>query len=116
MKVRIVVGPLAVLVRKFARHYGPTDVEFGVIEANPTFGVQCISGAHEVEGLGIRLECQEPMSESLRYIHHGSVFSGQLGTKGLTKTLRLGTQIENHVIKRTTNAAHDFHFRRRRKL
>ena len=56
------------------------------------------------------------MSETLGYVEHQSVFCRQFDAEPPTKSRRIRPQINDDVIERATDAAHDLAFCKRRQL
>ncbi len=76
MKVRIEIGPGAVLVGDLGRCDRPFDGEARIIPAQAAFLGRFVELAHEVQNLGVVRECQEGMGETARHVHHASVLRG----------------------------------------
>src|SRR6476646_7651754 len=116
MPARIEVAGSHVLFRDHRRNDRPTNSKFWIVPSNSAFRLARVKLVDEVQRLGIRFECYEPMRKTFGHVHHFAVIGRKRIAEPFAECGRLRPQIENAIPKRPTNAANNFRFSMWRKL
>src|SRR5262245_52619289 len=106
--IKIWVAPI--LVRDDFRDPRPFEIKVRIVIAHTAFVVRRVKLINEVKGLSVCRQGHKAMREALWHVHHPTVFGGQLGTKALAECSRPLTQIEDQIIKCTTDTTHELGF------
>src|SRR5271157_6303068 len=97
----------AVLIGDHHRRDRPFQSKVRVVPANPALAVGRVELVGEIKGLRIVLERYESVRKTLGHVDHASVLSAELYPDARPESGRPGSQIQDQIPERTSDATHD---------
>ena len=109
-------GQLRVLGRNFNGLRGHSIPNRGSSKRKPRSCLGRVERIDQIERLGVVGERHDAVRETLRNVHHQSVFGGEFGAEPFAEGRGVRPQIDDGVIEGAADAAHHLDFRSRRQL